>query len=360
MLYCIRFQGLALNRARPLSNSRGRVRTQYTVYMKNFEHFGGTGGVPERADSHPEIHKKVSGKELSSERHMDSSERLGSMLEKISEEINLSVAELYGMEKLVNSDCSINMNEYDRTSNETQGIYTASEIHRDKQEVSKREIEFSRAAIPAVQEHYKSKGIMTPEAIVEHWKHERIRQKSGQTEMAVTALLHKILKEEFLVVRASAYDDYMHGVDNLILNKHTGEVICAFDEVHEDSTITNRDRKDKKEEKIEKIAKKGGVKARYGLSLSEGTLSRSKMENTPVFYLSLKTDELKQLLSEMNFDSDGNLAEVEYEIFGTLVASLREQRSRLLKIDSLPQTIQKKLEQFGNTLDVLEKYTHKS
>lgn len=326
--------------------------------MKNFEAVGGFT---------PEHTQKASNTESKSahihERAKNPTEKLVGMLSGIAEAVNVEVREKYGVEYLLNSDCSIAMEGYIRregVENNNSGIYDTHKVGRDIEEVKNREVEFSGANKVAVLDYFKAQGVLTQEAVVDRWKKERQKQKSGQTEMVVTAVLHKILKEKFLVVRAAAYDDYMNGVDNLILNKETGEVICAFDEVHDDQNSSFTGRKDKKEEKVEKIALKGGVKTQYGLSIKEGSLRRAKMEHTPMFYLSLKTDQLQRLLEGMNYDSSGESTKVEYEIFDSLIGSLGNQRERLLALPQLPPDLKVKLENFGKTLEDLKWFAQKT
>ncbi|MFA6193848.1 MAG: hypothetical protein WC726_03260, partial [Parcubacteria group bacterium] len=173
-----------------------------------------------------------------------------------------------------------------------------------------------------------------------------------QMEMAITALLVKILGDDFLVVRSATIDDY-DGVDNIILNKRTGEVICAFDEVHEGG---DGKRTDEKKEKMKKVARGEGAKISYGMGLEAGQLRRTKMENVPVFFLSLKREELENLLNNMDFDLGSDVTAVENEIFSELLKSLRQQQQELLKDRKVSSSIvQKKLVSFGRLLTDLER-----
>ncbi len=64
------------------------------------------------------------------------------------------------------------------------------------------------------------------------WHKEEKEKNFGELwEKAKTVILNKIIGTEFIVVRASKHDDYENGVDNIIINKETGNVVCAFDEV---------------------------------------------------------------------------------------------------------------------------------
>ena len=290
------------------------------------------------------------------ERRVNHTEKLQEMLRVISSEINAE-AQKHGLEHLVDSDCAVSMDGFLRNpEGNNGGIYTREQIEGDKREVKRRELKFSNATIPATQKYYhEQKGLNTPEEIVEYWRKSKIENKNGQTEMAVTVLLHKMLKEEFLVVRSASTDDYS-GVDNLILNKRTGEAICAFDEVHEGG---KGERLNEKMEKVKKIAAKGGVKIRYGIGLEQGQLKRSKMEKVPVFYLGLKSEELMKLLEDLQYGREVENSVVEYDIFRQLVKSLREQKN-LLEAEVLPTDIVNKLQDFEKTLQTLESFAPES
>ena len=285
------------------------------------------------------------------ERPKNITERLTNMLHDIASDINIEVEKKFGVIDLVNPDCTVSMSGF--SNKKKGGIYQDEVVQGDSRKIKEMEIVFSGAEKPRVQEFHKTKGINTVEDIVEHWRENKVRGKSGQAEIAISILLHKVLHEKFLVVRASTYDDYNGGVDNIVLNKETGEVICAFDEVHDSfgGKETN-----KKIEKIQKIALKGGAKARYGIQLENVVLTRSKMENIPVFYLSLNQDELAELLAHMNYDPHGNQTAIERMVFSKLVQSLREQKIFLESLNGLIPILKEKLRKFENTLETLESF----
>jgi hypothetical protein len=273
-------------------------------------------------------------------------EKLKSLLENISKKINQETQEQYGLVGLLNSDCTVSM---DGFSESRGAIYRDEEIGRHHREVEKMELDFSSANNPNVQEFY---GTNNPQDVVRRWKENKEKDKNGQTEMAVTALLSKILKDDFLVVRTASYDDYRNGIDNIILNKRTGEVICAFDEVHEGG---RGERTNAKIEKVKKIAKKGGTRVTYGLSLENGKLIRSEMKNVPVFFLGLKSEELMKLLNNMEYNLEAGASPGEYEVYKKLVTSLREQQQRLLDSPEVPTMLKQKLKTFENSLVTMER-----
>ena len=66
---------------------------------------------------------------------------------------------------------------------------------------------------------------------METWRRQQEAKDPNLTEMSLTLLLNKFLKKDFIVARASSYDDYNNGIDNVLIDKTSGEVLCGFDEV---------------------------------------------------------------------------------------------------------------------------------
>jgi hypothetical protein len=76
----------------------------------------------------------------------------------------------------------------------------------------------------------------------------------------------------------------------------------------------------------------------------------------PVFFLSLKREELENLLNNMNFEPGSDATAVENEIFSELLKSLRQQQQDLLKDRTVSSAVvQKKLISFGRLLTDLER-----
>jgi hypothetical protein len=279
------------------------------------------------------------------ERPKNYTEKLKRLMGKISEKTNREIEERYGLYTFLNPDCTISMEGY---ADSWGGIYEEEKVESDKREVKKRELEFSSANNPRVQEFY---NVKTPEEVIKCWKEGKEKNKNGQMEMSVFALLSKILKDDFLVVRTAALDDYS-GADIIILNKKTGEVICAFDEFHEGG---KGDLTEAKKLKTKKIAEKGGAAISYGMNLKDGKLSRSEMKNIPVLSLGLDSKELIELLDNMNFDPEAPATEMEGEIFSKLRTSLSQQRERLTASPSTSAEVKKKLVAFKTSLAMMER-----
>lgn len=261
---------------------------------------------------------------------------LQGMLKTSSEEVNKRVEGEYGIQGLLSSDGSIKIAGYEE-------VLGREAVEEDQNLVYAMEVEFSGANLPNVQASYQQQyGIATEERILNKWRENKARDKNGQMEMAMTLLLSEKLGQDFLVVRTAPFDDYKNGVDNLILDKVTGDIVGAFDEVHEAGT---GDRIQKKKEKVKSVAKQGGAEIRYGLKLDGGKLSRASLQGVPVFYLGLLKDELLDLEDGLDKKDSAKTD----KIFKKLLISLKEQQQELSTIKSSP-LFQSRLESFAKSL----------
>ena len=177
-------------------------------------------------------------------------------------------------------------------------------------------------------EFFKESGLDTPELIIGQWKKKKEESKSGMLEQAMLVLLYKFLKEDFLVVRTAAHDDYLAGVDNLIIEKKSGKVVCAFDEVHDrnDGKYTTD-----KFNKHKKLAEGGGVYVRYGLKIEGNKIVQHEIRNVPVFAISLTQDKFAELLPAMLQNGLSQTGKVEKEIMTAVLESLKNQAAELKK-----------------------------
>lgn len=259
--------------------------------------------------------------------------------------VNQEMKEHFGVDNFLTSEGSIDMAAYAGR----QG-WSRESLEQDLAEIKKREIGFSNANNENVKAFYAEEyGAQSTEGILRIWRDNKKKEKNSQFEIATTAVLHKMFSEDFVVVRASTYDDY-EGVDNILVNKKTGDVVCAFDEVHE-SKINSR-RADK-EKKVEKIAEQGGISIKYGLQILKGKLVEKEIRNLPVFYLGISTEDLEKLLSQMNFSLNEGLAGIEYEIIQNFLSSLEEQKNNLEKLNLLGD-VRNNLVKFRNSLSQMK------
>ena len=271
------------------------------------------------------------------ERGEHPAEMLKNKLREQARTINHSVGEMFELDSLLCDDGSINPAEYGE-------LFSEADLRHDAENAVRRELDFSNARNPATQSFYKKHhGANTVADLLRIWKENKSLEKNNQMEMAITLLLSKMLGSEFLVVRTAPIDDYDNGIDNIILDYTTGEVVGAFDEVHQSD---NGERLAKKKEKIQKVANRGGAKVRYGLKLENGKLTRAELDGVPVFYLGLTSEELGGLVTALRDDD----VIVMKRIFQTLIKSLKTQQDELSE-SALNERFQKKLKTFEGMLN---------
>jgi hypothetical protein len=161
-------------------------------------------------------------------------------------------------------------------------------------------------------------------------------------EMLTTSILHKKLSKDFIVARTSEYDDARNKVDNIILERETGNIICAFDEIG----ASSGERFDEKRNKVlERNWQRGGADLKYGLSLekkADGTeLRKGAVYQIPLFYLSLPEEEIKKALHD---------PALEESIFRSFVNSVSEQ-TKIIKEGPVHPKLRKRLDFFEKIIE---------
>ena len=196
----------------------------------------------------------------------------------------------------------------------------------------------------------------------EGWSEEKKEKNFGELwEKAKTIILNKIIGSKFIVARASKYDNYKNGVDNVIVDE--GNIAGAFDEV---SAEEGTRKEAEKSEKVEEKNKEGGATIKYGITVNrEKQIIKKEVNNVPVFYLRLSGKELVKTLNEMDYESK-EPSKVELNVFDNLIDSLKEQLEEL-KSRNLPgnenkegvKTMMANAEKFEVSLGKIEKLREK-
>lgn len=173
----------------------------------------------------------------------------------------------------------------------------------------------------------------------ERWLKDKEKNTSNITEMAISLLLDKFLSDKYIVARASSYDDYKNGADNVLIDKKSGEIVCSMDEIigHQGD-----DGKEVKEKKIKKIMAKGGTEIKYGARLDNNRkIESATCQNVPAFYLSLSKKDLLRLLDAYYSNKEDFLQ----ELFNKLKGSINEQISSFKEMD-LDESLMANLNKF--------------
>ena len=211
------------------------------------------------------------------------------------------------------------------------------DLEQDKKTVASREENWAR-------EQYKT---------VEEWRRSRDKNSSTITEMAITLSLHRLLSDRFIVARASTFDDYEHGVDNVLIDKETGAVVCGFDEV---LGYEGDDGGEKKDKKIKKSLASGGTSLKYGATIEDGQIKRQELKNIPTFYLSLSKEDLNILLKDLKVG--GEPTENEKNLVLKMLNSLDKQYNDAKEI-AINQVLQENLDKFSGSLEVIKNQINK-
>jgi len=176
-------------------------------------------------------------------------------------------------------------------------------------------------------------------------------------EMRKTTLFNKFLEDSFRVIRTSKYDDYFNHLDNIIMDRETGEMVAAFDEV---SALADPDKRNKdprfreKEEKVFDINASGGGRLDYGFQLLEDEEEKkiipAKLENIPVFWIPLSGSSVEESVKKFGSEKEEDL-EYEKGIFNYLVENLYNQAKNLRTLRKSPSDLEKREKSFLITKD---------
>lgn len=259
-------------------------------------------------------------------------EKLKEGLKHLAHSVNTELSEAHGIKNFLDDAGAIRIEEFAQSND-----FSSEKIKQDMDAVCMAERNFSGADDEHIQLFYKQQyGIDTPEGIIKKHKEQKERNKSGQMEMLTALLFFKAFKEDFFVARASTYDDYMHGIDTVLIHKKTGEIVCALDEVHDHA---QSDRMHTKIEKIKNKNRKGGTVFQYGIAMKHGVFIRKSTEHLPVFCIHLGTRELDEALASLSAVTDP-LSDRERKLCNVFVSSMREQSEELLSDTILKDVVE--------------------
>ena len=178
---------------------------------------------------------------------------------------------------------------------------------------------------------------------------EKAERSGEKLEMLKTATFHKFLKKDFFVLRSSIYDDVRNKIDNVIVEKDTGNLVCAFDEVAD----TTGPRFEEKKEKVLERNSKGGGFLKYGLKIEEGKVVLSSEKNIPIFYLPLSDNDVREGIEK--FTPSSEKSEYEKKIIGHFLSLIDSQIFTLRqKVFPLNHNLRRRLDHFEKKLKEIE------
>jgi len=215
-------------------------------------------------------------------------------------------------------------------------VYSKGEMDRDYYYIRQRENSFD-------EEFYLDKGLSKKEI-----EEEKLMAEGERFERLKTAILYKVFGEKFAVVRSSRYDDIKNGIDNVIMEKETGNIVCAVDDV------AAEENSEKFEEKRKRVMEKnmaGGGTLKYGIAKNKG---KKCFNNIPVFWLDLSRENL--IKAEKNFNPlEKEPSDDEKELASDFIISIKEQIEFFKKKPHLKPAFRENLIRNEETLEKLER-----
>lgn len=188
---------------------------------------------------------------------------------------------------------------------------------------------------------------------------ERKPEKMGPSEdekldMLSYAIFVKNLDDKFVVARSSQYDSMNNNASIIILERETGNLVCAFNEVAEVGT----DRYKRRADFVHDLNLRKGTSLKYGIGSEmnggERKITLGPVENIPVFYLALPSSQLKGGMKEFVPEA-GNQSEFERKLFLFFLASINAQIKGLeINEDRLNPTVKNRMAAFKKVIESQE------
>ena len=219
-------------------------------------------------------------------------------------------------------------------------VYSKGELKKDNDYIKQKENLFNQEAL--------DEGLSKDEI-----EEKKLMSNGERFEKLKTAVMHKAFKEKFIVARSSRYDDIKNGIDNVIIEKETGNIVCAVDDV---ATDENSKQFEEKKRKVIEKNMAGGAKLKYGITIDKrGWMHKTELHNIPVFHLALKDIEEaeRELDLSTKESSDG-----EKKLALGFLSSIREQIEFFIEFSkgkSHLNVFRKNLIQNKETLEKLER-----
>ena len=215
----------------------------------------------------------------------------------------------------VKSDCRIDLEAF-------KNCYPAEVLSRDRQRAAR------------IQKEWQEKSTAK----------ERVGEK---LEMLKTSIFNKFLGEKFIVARSNIIDDIDNGVDNVILERTTCNVVCAFDEV---ADISGQIYQDKMRKTLEKNVMRAGANLKYGLAVNAKTkkIIPQAVHNIPIFYLALPAQYIEEAIKDFRPDVK---TKQETKLLSYFISSIQTQIKALdLKMLVVHPEVRKKIEIFDQAI----------
>ncbi len=147
-------------------------------------------------------------------------------------------------------------------------------------------------------------------------------------EQLVSVIFTKVMPDRFAVLRTAKYDDYEHGVDTIIIDRETGDVVCSVDEVISDDLEKATRRKMNQIEHINE----NGVQIDYGYKKNEDGLfvPARYYADSPLCFLPIQRNLIPKII-ESTGESITDVSRSDRAVFNHFIRFLRMSLSILAK-----------------------------
>jgi len=251
-------------------------------------------------------------------------------------------------------------------------VFSKEELASDKDHLYRKKRLWAGYGVEGRMAEWKKRGLTEEKEIVAQYEKDRKKNKPALLESATTILFYKILKDRFLVVKSSEWDDFENAADNIIIDKATGEIVGMFDEIDEKVTgeVKNPGEKKDKQVKIIDKALKGGSNIKYGLTFEtnaagEKKLIKKSFANIPIFYLSLELENLGNLVESVGDKLSDKVSGKGLQFFDDFINSLESQaallQDKLLEANYKGggKAVDRNIENFKKSLEVMKELRRK-
>jgi len=204
---------------------------------------------------------------------------------------------------------------------------------------------YSKAVLEADNKEVKRLQEVHEEGLSETEIQRRRSGNHGELELLAAAVFSEFMGDRFDVVRSSLFDDFNNEVETILVDRETGNIVCAFDEVGE---LKGKKFEDKKNKVLGINKDQLGARLKYGIHLDSktGAITPQCVEHIPIFYIALTSDLLGEGLKKFQVDPENNK-----KLFQYFLLSLGLQIKELdLKSLALSKEVNNKLDIFNQAI----------
>ncbi len=220
---------------------------------------------------------------------------------------------------IINNNAQINMDAFNPP-------YSDAMIKNDKHLTNEQKKAFYYTYEPAIQEKYNETDQNKLVKIIAAAESEKMRD-GVISEDLLLIVMNKISGDRYITVKASDYDDFNNGVDMLLIDTETHNIICTFDATVSDVNTRMNHKMSRAKKKLDHGK---GLHTKYSISFTKNNdgISEIKLgqnDNIPPLFLDLNKNDLMKMMLIMDFKIDSPLSNVEICAIHNLLDKLDNQ-----------------------------------